>query len=318
MGLSQLESNYGSRVNAPSKSLPAPDRARVRQPWQRRPHPFVLLVFGMGLLGLEFGVQSLALEGLLWLNALLLAGVNRPRRQREILTRLLWPMPWILLYTAFTALLTPEPAAAFWQGPRIPLLGTVSLSWLGLTTALTQGLRLWATLITVMALGAMVRVDDITAWLGARFARTSLTLAMVLSFIPNLQAERQRLLELNLVRGVTLASGPLKTRVKKAAFVYLALLQNALERSWMLAESMHVRGYGSARRTRYRPQVWRNRDWLLMTFALLLLLAAGWLLVLPLFFAPANPGWTAVCPDIAVLAEVAFSVWLGGMFHGAH
>lgn len=320
MGLSQLESEHGSGLSKRLQNSVAVSGKKLKHTRSRRPHPLVLLVFALGLVLMEFGVHKLLLEFLLFLNAIFLTMSVQGTGKHQGLAWLAWSAPWILVYTGFTALLMPHSAQALWQGPHIPLLGTLALSWQGITLALTDGLRLWAMFISVMSMGRMVRVDDITAWLGVRFARTSLTLAMVLSFIPNLQAERLRLVELNAVRGADFTTLSLKHRVRQSFSVYLALLQNALERSWILAESMYVRGYGSTRRSFYRPPVWRKQDVVLMSAALGLLLLA-----IMLWFVPADSGtrgalspWLSVYPMALVVLEVLLSVWLGGKLNGTN
>ncbi len=96
---------------------------------------------------------------------------------------------------------------------------------------------------------------------GRRFSRAGLTLAMVMNFFPQFISERTRIAELFRLRAANSASAStLIGCVQVEATIYWVLLMNALERSWQLAESMYMRGYGSTGRSRYHIISWRWRD----------------------------------------------------------
>lgn len=317
MGLSQLESKYGAgvmnRTELGDRSVSKSRQTVLR----RRPHPLVLLTFAVGLFLTVLGLHTVGQQILMWFNALALAGIGKRNSLPRVLARAVWSAPWILVYTLVSALLLPSQGVQLWTGPSVPLLGTLALSWTGILTSLARGLRLWVLLLTGLAMGRLIRMEDVTAWLGSRFARTSLTLAMVLSFIPNLQAERQRLVGLNAVRGAMSANRSLRVRAKRTAVVYQTLLHNALDRAWVLAESMHVRGYGGARRTFYRRSVWRQMDiWLLGASLALCALAVG-------LYVPGTSTGHGVdalvqggYPWLLAFLAIGLTVWFGGRFDG--
>ena len=316
MGLSQLESKYGQGVMSRPELADRSAQKFRQNLLRRRPHPLVTLTFAIGLFLIVFGLHTALQQVILWLNALLLAGIGTRSSFSRVLTRAAWSAPWILVYTLVSALLLPNQGGVFWAGPSLPLLGTLALSWHGLLSSLVRGLRLWVLLLTGLAMGRLIRMEDVTTWFSSRFARTSLTLAMVLSFIPNLQAERQRLVELNAVRGALSGNRSLRVRAKRTAVVYQTLLHNALDRAWILAESMHVRGYGGAKRSFYRPPIWRPMDvWsLAVTLGLCAMAVVGLYIPIDVVGSGLAALVSVAYPWLLAILAVTVSVWFGGRF----
>lgn len=210
--------------------------------------------------------------------------------------------PIFLVYTLLTALFLPDAGGQlWWRGPYVPMIGRMTLTSEGVLKAVTGALRLWALLLGMAALARRISPDDVTVWLGRWLARLGLTLSMVITLIPLLQRERRRLSEYVLLRG-GFHRGPerFSHRIRSTGIVLQALLANGLERSWVLAESMHVRGYSATGRTLYPRKRWSSFDtWF----------AAGILLgvLLSFFLTP-----RAVSSAIIVL----FVIGLGGRTRG--
>ncbi|MCL6516270.1 energy-coupling factor transporter transmembrane component T [Alicyclobacillus sp.] len=170
-----------------------------------------------------------------------------------------WALPFLLLYVAIGSLFGTVSETVWWRGPHLPGLGTLVLGPESLEAALVRGLRLWNLLVFLSWFGQVVRPDDITHWLGRRFARAGLTVQMVIGFVPQLLRERERVEALLRLRAGN-PTGGIRMRVRHLAVVYQTLLMNGLERAWTLAESMYTRGYGGPGRTQYRPPRWRRQD----------------------------------------------------------
>lgn len=168
----------------------------------------------------------------------------------------------IVLFAVISALFAAGTGRVLWQGPHISDLGTLRLTSGSVTAGFQRALRIWALLLGVAALAARVRPDDVTVWLGRWFSRAGLTLSMIMTFLPMVQRERQRLTEFVWARA-GFGQGRKQSwldGVRAAAVVVQALLANALERSWTLAESMYVRGYTASGRTLYRRASWSRFD----------------------------------------------------------
>lgn len=168
----------------------------------------------------------------------------------------------IVLFAVISALFATGTGRVLWQGPHISDLGTLQLTSGSVTAGFQRALRIWALLLGVAAFAARVRPDDVTVWLGRWFSRAGLTLSMIMTFLPMVQRERQRLTEFVWARA-GFGQGRKQSwldGVRAAAVVVQALLANALERSWTLAESMYVRGYTASGRTLYRRASWSRFD----------------------------------------------------------
>ncbi|QSO48318.1 energy-coupling factor transporter transmembrane component T [Alicyclobacillus mengziensis] len=219
-------------------------------------------------------------------------------------------LPLMVVYVMVQAVLTAstDGGRLLWQGPTIPALGTLALSTKSLVGGLVGALRLWSILLGVMAVVRLVQPDDVIVWLGRRFARAGLTLSMMMNFLPLMQQEYIRLREYVYVRGHVTAEASWWTRLRATGAVLQALLMNALERSWSLAESMFIRGYGSTSRSFYRRPRWSQPDtWMLIGF----IAADGMSLTLGVTLNAAHAGlrWL-FCLD--VLFVFSLLVWMGG------
>jgi energy-coupling factor transporter transmembrane protein EcfT len=246
----------------------------------RRPatpnHPWVYPV-----LFLTWSAVSVALQNL-WLLLALLAGAitvllvgGTPSRgtYRSMMWTVRITLPFVCLYALVSigyASAHPLVPPVWLTISRVPLLGTLVVTKRGLDVGCTEALHWFDVLVIFWAISGQVSADDIQHWLGRRFARAGLSLAMVLHFVPELLAERERVLDWMTVRRRNLAHQASSSRLVRwrrelqmQKTLYRVLLTNALERAWQLAETMTVRGYGSARKTRYTLVRWRPYDgWL--------------------------------------------------------
>jgi energy-coupling factor transport system permease protein len=185
----------------------------------------------------------------------------RAIRLRPSTAFLAWAsLPFILLYTFVSSWFAAPGDHIWWQGPHVPWLGTLAISEESVLGALFRAVRLWGLLSLFAALGAVVSVEDVAAWFGRRYSRVGLTVAMVVRLIPTLLEQRARIAEIVRMRAAVSQSSPWSARLRAQAVVYQALMANALERSWRMAESMYVRGYGPLRRTLYTTARWRPLD----------------------------------------------------------
>jgi energy-coupling factor transport system permease protein len=213
----------------------------------------------------SLGAETILAGFLLW----------RAARLRPSVAFLAWAsLPFLLLYTLVSSLFAAPSDHVWWQGPRIAWMGTLAISQESVLGALFRAIRLWGLLALLTVCGAMATVEDIAAWFGRRYSRVGLTIAMVVRLVPSLLEQRARIAEIVRMRANVTKSSPWATRLKAQAVVYQAVLANALERSWNVAESMYVRGYGPMRRTLYNTAPWRRRDAVLCGTSALLLGAA--------------------------------------------
>lgn len=283
---------------------------RGRRRLHRKPHPtlLVLSVLGWTIAVYELAtiVQQVLLLLVVWA-VLWMSSANGARLWQVVI----WSLPMMLLYAFVSSVFGQTGGDVLWRGGHIPMLGTLTISTNSLQSGVVKALRIWNLLTLFIVVMRKVTSDDIAHWLGRRFSRVSLTLSIILNFMPNLLEERQRVNELVRLRGAVGTESPRTTRLRAHAVVYQTLLMNALERSWRLAESMHVRGYSGMGRTLYHRAKWYPIDvW--MSVAILgglcldvVLLMLNWALrteVWPYHLLQ----WGTACIQVICL------VWMGG------
>jgi energy-coupling factor transport system permease protein len=274
----------------------------------RRLHPITLGVIFMSWILSVYLQHDMFAQVVIFVELLVSVELQFRRLGLKLRRMLGWILPFLVLYTAFGTLLGPAQGRLIWQGPHIPMLGTLTLTAGGLTAALTNSLTLWNIFIFVMTFARMIRTEDVTYWIGSRFNRIALTLSMVMRFIPDLIVERDRIGEVMGIRGHLTAHSSLLRRMQAMATVYRILLMNGLERSFSLAESMYVRGYGSAHRTRYHKPAWRAQDVWSTVAAVIVICLSGYETHV---FAHAKSLAHFVSVAVAALLLV-LNVWLGG------
>jgi energy-coupling factor transport system permease protein len=154
-----------------------------------------------------------------------------------------------------------------WNGPILPVLGSIDVTREELAGGALQALRL-----AVVALAFSVwalRLDHDRLVRETRLARRSvLTVALATRLIPTLERDAAGFVEALRGRGVPVQG------VRGHARLLAPLVAGSLERALTLAESMEARGYG--RRTRRRRERVRlsRRECLALAFSLLLIISS--------------------------------------------
>lgn len=197
--------------------------------------------------------------------------------------------------------------------PAIPVIGgrwTLDAVAFGAST----GLALLLTVAAFVVLQSTVRSADIVAMLPRPLYRAGTTVALALAFAPKTLAAFQSIREARQLRGR-------RTGWRSAPELLLPLLLTTLERALQYGESLEARGFGSRRRSRYRPLPWTAPDLLVLIASLVAIVA---IVVLPpvpynpyLELAPRVPD-----PDrllaVALLAVPAVLASLSRVDHAAH
>jgi energy-coupling factor transport system permease protein len=197
--------------------------------------------------------------------------------------------------------------------PPIPIIGgrwTLDAVAFGASTGL-------ALLLTVAVFGVLqttVRSAELVAILPRPLYRAGTTVALALAFAPKTVASFASIREARRLRGQ-------RAGWRSAPELLLPLLLTTLERALQYGESLDARGFGSGRRTRYRPLHWMVPDVLVVIASLGAIVAITLLPPVPynpyLNLAPNVP-----TPDnllaIALLAVPALTASLSRMDHAAH
>jgi energy-coupling factor transport system permease protein len=154
-----------------------------------------------------------------------------------------------------------------WEGPTIPVLGTLDLSTDEISAAVLSGLRLTAVALAFSAYALLLDHDRLVA--SAGFARRSaLAVALATRLVPTLERDAAGLAESVRGRGVALSGA------RGYATLLSPLVAGSLERASSLAEAMEARGYGRPGATHAPRPPWTWRDHLALAAAIGLVLVA--------------------------------------------
>jgi energy-coupling factor transport system permease protein len=153
----------------------------------------------------------------------------------------------------------------YWEGPTIPVLGTLDVTSEEVNEALFQGLRLAAVGLAFAAYALLLDQDRLLL-AGGRLRRSVLAVALATRLVPTLERDAAGYVEALRGRGVAVEG------LRGRAHLLSPLVAGSLERSLNLAESMEARGFGRAGRTRAPSPPWGDRDRLALAGAVLVVL----------------------------------------------
>lgn len=186
----------------------------------------------------------------------------------------------------------------------IPVVGGPWTLEAGLYGAST-GVALVLTMLVFAIIQSTLRTADLLAVLPPPLYRIGTLVALALALAPQALTSLQAVSETRRARGM-------QPGWRTGLGLLLPVLLTTLERSLQYAESLDARGFGSHRRTRYRPPPWGVADLLVLLAAVVSLVASiatpsGYDAYVDL--APSVPG-TAI---IGLLLPLSLPAWLGGL-----
>jgi energy-coupling factor transporter transmembrane protein EcfT len=170
---------------------------------------------------------------------------------------------WPYLVGAFTSglgvlvlwplLQTSGGGTLLWEGPTVPVLGTLDISTDELQMAALNGLRLTAVGLAFAAYALLLDHDRLVS--AAHFARRSaLAVALATRLVPTLERDAAGLREAVRGRGVELSG------VRGYGSLLSPLVAGSLERASCLAEAMEARGFGRPGATKAPGAPWSRLD----------------------------------------------------------
>ena len=231
----------------------------------QRAHPAVVLFYLLALLTGAIANSNPLLLGLLLLPLVLLfiqAGAIR-----EWIGALKYIAFMILVLMLVNSIINQMGGTVLFAGPRLPVLGTVMVSWENIVYTLVMGLRLLVVLTVFMLYNLAVNPDHSLFIFDRILPRTTLLLALAARMIPYLSVRLRNAAEIQQCRGVAYHKGNLVSRIRNRLPLCKVLLLSALEDSFNLGESIQGRAYGSGPRSNYSPQRMRTGDWILLVTA---------------------------------------------------
>lgn len=135
---------------------------------------------------------------------------------------------------------------------------------------LLMALSLFIILISFQSYNRVLSADRLTYLFGSLIPRGTLVLVMALRFVPLLYRRWQQVFLVQRTQGNMLGKGSLRERIRTGMNLLSILLTWSLEEAIQSAHSMRARGFGVGKRTSYKRYLFGGKDWLLLSYLLVL------------------------------------------------
>jgi energy-coupling factor transport system permease protein len=273
-------------------------------------HPLAGCAWATAALAAAFIDRNPYLQALL---LLVVINVWLPYRRSRRVGSWKFGLALALVPVVFSAALSRFGQHVLFTLPSIPIIGgrwTLDAVAFGAST----GLALLLTVAVFVVLQTTVRSADLVAILPRPLYRAGTTVALAFAFAPKTVTSFQTIREARRLRGQ-------RTGWRSVPELLLPLLLTTLERALQYGESLDARGFGSGRRSRYRPFNWTGPDLLIAIASLVAIVAT---VASPataynpyLNLAPSAPNLESFLP-VALLAVPALTASLSRMDHAPH
>lgn len=224
----------------------------------RTVHPFVVVSLLLTTFVLSFlWEHPLYLCGLLFV---LLLWLGIERLLRHVFRSFRFALPIMLLYMMVNPLFQSNGEHLLWQGPVLSVIGRVDLTTEELLYSFMGVIRL--SIILLLSAGFLFFVDQerflfFFAKVTPRFVISSV---MAIRLFPFLMQESKRIQEVLRARGIRPANRGLRSYISFKMTILKPLIYSTMEGSWITAESLYVRGFGSGPRSYYRTSAMTQRE----------------------------------------------------------
>jgi len=198
---------------------------------------------------------------------------------------------------------------------RLPPVPIVGGAWTleALAFGASTGVALLLVVIVFAILRSAVRSPDLISILPSPLYGAGTALALAVAFAPQAVGSMRAISEARRLRGQ-------RTGWRGAPSLLVPLLLTTMERALQYGESLEARGFGSRRRSRYRPLPWHTADYLVLVtsaISLLTVLHQPAVAYNPyLELAPSIPAAASLAAVLA-LALPAVVAGIGGRQHAA-
>lgn len=220
-------------------------------------HPLAWCAWATAALAAAFIDRNPFLQVLL---LLVLINVFLPYRGRRRISTWKLGLALAVVPILFSVALSRFGEHVLFTLPGIPIIGgrwTLDAVAYGAST----GAALLLTMAVFAVLQTTVRSADLVAILPRPLYRAGTTVALALAFAPKTIASLASIREARQLRGQ-------RAGWRSAPQLLLPLLLTTLERALQYGESLDARGFGSRRRSRYRPLPWTIPDLVVLVASL--------------------------------------------------
>ncbi|MDD2585876.1 MAG: energy-coupling factor transporter transmembrane component T [Syntrophomonadaceae bacterium] len=237
-------------------------------------HPFTIVAF----VGVVF-ILSLVLSHPVYLLGLFLAVgvvIIAAGHLKEWKVYLKFSIIMIIIIMIINAIFAQVGETVLFIGPRIPVLGKIKITMEALAFGAGMGVRLLVIISAFCLYTYAVHPDKVLKLFSKWGNKSVIVITLSTRLLPLMVGDYLRITEVQRCRGVKLDTGRWWERAKNILPVVSVILISCLERSLQLAESMHARGYGSGFRTYYTRELWRPRDYIILTALFISFITGVW------------------------------------------
>lgn len=169
-----------------------------------------------------------------------------------------------ILIILVNALFSKAGSTILLNGPQLPILGSVLISFEALCYGVGMGLRLLVIISVFCFYTYGIHPDKVLKLVSKGNHKSVLAITLSARLFPLLAMDFHRIAEVQRCRGVRWETGSWWQRGKNLLPMMSVLLLSSLERSLQMAEAMQARGYGLEGRSFYRQDYWQRRDRILL------------------------------------------------------
>lgn len=156
-----------------------------------------------------------------------------------------------------------------WRGPRLPVLGEITITLEAVSYGAAMGVRLLALISVFCLYNLMVHPDKVLGLFSRFAAKSALLLSLATRLFPLMVRRMESIREAQVARGVDFSSGTLGVKLARYLSLLNILVVTALEDALEIAEAMQARAFGSGRRSAYWQEIFRPRDVLCLACSLI-------------------------------------------------
>ncbi len=237
-------------------------------------HPLTSVVYisVIILLSLVFS-HPVYLLGLLLAVGMVIAASGNLREWKPYL---LISLGMIIVIMFVNAVMVQAGSTVLLYGPRVPVLGKIRITLEAICFGAGMGVRLLVIISAFCFYTYTVHPDKVLKLFSSFGNKSVLAIILSTRLFPLMVRDVRRITEVQRCRGVKLDTGSWWERIKNRLPIINVLLLSSLERSMQVAESMQARGYGSGKRTYYSRDLWRPRDYMILSAAAVSLITGIW------------------------------------------
>ncbi len=219
----------------------------------RRTHPLVIVAI----------LTTHAALALVWENPLLLLGqllfllgwLAVEHRLRQMVPYVRFGVWFAVFLLVINPLFSSNGVIFWWKGPIVPVLGRLDITAEEAAYAAISVIRTAVLVVTVAMYQWFVDHDRFLFAFARWSPRFVMTAVIAIRLFPFLAREWGRIREVAQARGLLAKHGDWRSRARSYLFVLRPLLFSAMEGSWLTAETLYARGFGSGPRRFYNPPV---------------------------------------------------------------